>query len=107
FKGLRVPARLVGVLLMLLALLAAYAVARLQEIDTAKKLAAMRVTLLRRFALPAPVGTIALRCLLLLLPLGLLVEAYAGSFPITEVPVGNAIPPVYHWLATHGGDEPI
>ncbi len=86
FKGLRVPARLIGVLLMVLTLLAAYGVAWLQE------------NLRRRTVV---------RCLLLLIPLALLLEAVPAYLPVTHVPTGNSIPTVYQWLATHGGQEPI
>ena len=96
FKGLRVPARLTGVLLIMLALLGAYAVAWLQDKP------------LRRFALlSTPVRGLVLQCLLILVSFALIVEALPARIPVTVAPTGNNIPAVYQWLATHGGQQPI
>jgi hypothetical protein len=48
-----------------------------------------------------------IRGVLLLIPLLLLLEVVPAYVPVTHVPTGNAIPPVYQWLATHGGQQPI
>ena len=112
FKGLRVPARLIGVLVMVLALLAAFVVSWLQEklahtksgtatsMQTHKSLQQNRPSALSLRAL-------LIQGVLVLLPLALLVEAYPSSMPLTQVPTGNQIPRVYQWLATHGGNTPI
>ena len=109
FKGLRVPARLIGVLLMFLALFSSYAVAWLQEIlrvrtdqDAAEKSAS-----LSWFQKPSGVRTRLILCVLVLIPGLLFLEAVPRSNPVTQVPTGNEIPAVYQWLATHGGDKPI
>jgi len=96
FAGLRVPARLIGVLLIMLALLAAHGIAWLQS-----KSSASTKDLLY------PYRKFALRCLLALLPFAILLEAVPAYLPVTSVPTGNAIPPVYQWLATHGDQQPI
>lgn len=110
FKGLRVPARLIGVLLMVLALLAAYVVSWLQEnlvhTRTASTITDQAAVVEKRHA-ASPLRTALVRGVLLLLPLALLVEAYPASMPLTQVPTGNQIPAVYQWLATHGGNTPI
>jgi hypothetical protein len=109
FQGLRVPARFVGVLLMMLALLSAYAVAWLQEIVRAKSAGKQEIgpqptaRLFKHFSFPA----LAVRCLLVALPLAILLEALPAYLPVTHVPVGSSIPPVYQWLATHGGTQPV
>ncbi len=114
FKGLRVPARLIGVLLMILALLGAYAVAWLQEKrqrgqvlrnNTATAFPARAAS--PRTRMPFSLRTVVLNCLLLFLPIALLIEAVPAYLPVTHVPTGNAVPPVYTWLANHGGEEPI
>jgi len=97
FAGLRVPARLVGVLLIMLALLAAQSVAWLQTIHGVNT---------KKPALSS-LRNIALRCLLVLVPLALLLETVPAYIPVTQVPTGNAIPAVYQWLATHGDQQPI
>lgn len=111
FSGLRVPARLIGVLLVMLAILAAFSVAWLQNkaSDYAKKpINTEQVTVpVRHFTCLSPLRTVALRCLLVLIPLAILVEAVPASIPVTHVPTGNAIPTVYQWLSTHGNQEPI
>ncbi len=112
FKGLRVPARMIDVLLLMLALLGAYVVARLQDwLDKAKtsdkagnltpanEKVQPRFWALRRYP--------AIICLLLIIPLAVLAEALPASLPVTQVPTGTAIPQVYQWLATHGGSQPI
>lgn len=111
FSGLRVPARLIGVLLIMLALLAAFSVAWLQ--NTANDYAEKRINteqtavLVRHFTRLSPLRTVALRTLLVLIPLAILVEAVPAYIPVTQVPTGNAIPAVYQWLSTHGDQEPI
>jgi hypothetical protein len=110
FKGLRVPARLVGVLLMFLALLSAYAVAWLQEILHGKRKEAP----MEKNGLPTrwkqkllPWRTRLILCVLVLIPGLLFLESVPRSNPVTQVPTGNQIPAVYQWLATHGGNTPI
>jgi hypothetical protein len=138
FKGLRVPARLIGVLLVILALLAAYGVAWLQEmrqlgaaVDMAEASAATTIhehdghtvyssggaclrhagaSCILALATTPPlrtIRTIAIQCVLILLPLAILLEAVPAYLPVTRVPTGNAIPAVYQWLATHGDQQPI
>ena len=111
--GLRVPARLIGVLLMLLALLAAYAVAWLQDIPRqsteARKEASQHIStksVHRPFALSS-FRALAIQCLFIVIPLALLLEATPAYLPVTHVPTGDQIPAVYQWLATHGGQDPI
>jgi hypothetical protein len=50
---------------------------------------------------------IAIQTLLVALPLAILLEALPAFLPVTAVPTGSTIPPVYQWLATHGGQQPI
>ncbi len=111
FSGLRVPARLIGVLLIMLALLAAFSVAWLQNkaSDYAEKRINTEQTAVpaRHFTHLSPLRTVALRSLLVLIPLAILVEAVPAYIPVTQVPTGNAIPAVYQWLSTHGNQEPI
>lgn len=110
FKGLRVPARLIGVLLMVLALLAAYTVSWLQENlvpSKAVRATAQASVLAKKRPTASLVRGMLVRGVLLLLPLALLVEAYPSSMPLTQVPTGKQIPAVYQWLATHGGNTPI
>lgn len=117
FKGLRVPARLIGVLVMVLALLAAYAVAYaftwLQENRKSAKTDQVATATNTLGTLPGkrlsakPLRSLLVQAVLLLLPLALLIEAYPSSMPLTQVPTGNQIPGVYQWLATHGGNTPI
>jgi len=135
-KGLRVPARLIDVLLLILALLGAYAVARLQDrADMARASGPQTATggqgdgkhdgqgdgkhrpyphnLLQ--AEVSRVGAMAnialprvlLSGFLLLIALAIVAEALPASLPVTQVPTGTAIPQVYQWLATHGGSQPI
>jgi len=105
FTGLRVPARLIGILLLMLAVLAAYGIAWLQEIywgsrnGQPRELAVARVNLSWR--------RIAISSLLILIPFAILLEAMPASLPVTQVPTGNQIPAVYQWLATHGNEAPI
>jgi hypothetical protein len=105
FTGLRVPARLIGILLMMLAVLAAYGIARLQEIywgsrnGQPRELAVARVNVSWR--------RIAISSLLILIPFAILLEAMPAYLPVTQVPTGNQIPAVYQWLATHGNEAPI
>jgi hypothetical protein len=119
FKGLRVPSRLVGVVLMMLALLGAYVVAWLQnelqehlarrsargnEGSRQESLSNQNAALSGR---QMAFRTIALNVVLILIPLALLAEALPAYLPITAVPAGNAVPQVYQWLATHGGTQPM
>ena len=48
-----------------------------------------------------------MQILLVVLPLAILLEALPAFIPVTAVPTGSAIPPVYRWLATHGDQQPI
>ncbi len=115
FSGLRVPSRLIGVFLIMLALLGAYSVAWLQ--NKASQYAARRnnsmaqatdsSVAMRKTARLSPVRSIVLRCVLVLIPFALLIEAAPAYIPVTHVPTGNAIPAVYQWLDTHGNQEPI
>src|SRR6266849_5378278 len=115
FDGLRVPARLVGVLLIMLSLLAAYAVAWLQEFrrkavqERKEKIQHTQATTpFRRFAFsPVPIRGFIVQCLLILVSFALIVEALPARIPVTFAPTGNHIPAVYQWLATHGGQQPI
>ncbi len=112
-SGLRVPARLTGVLLIMLALLAAYGIAWLQNISSSSAIGKSRSTQPENVsALPQRASFLswriwAIRGVLLLIPLLLLLEVLPSYVPVTHVPTGNAIPPVYQWLATHGGSQPI
>lgn len=110
FNGLRVPARLIGVLLMMLALLAAYGIAWLQEIYGESRNGQPREQgplVIRTALVNVPLRRIALGCLLTLIPFALLLEAMPAYLPVTQVPTGNQIPAVYQWLATHGDEAPI
>lgn len=125
FQGLRVPARLIGVLLMILALLAAYVVAWLQDnwsafslvqpilpksgntTTGASPVATMRASKSRRSSWRPLAARVAIVLVLAVLPVALLAEAMPAYIPITLVPTGNAIPAVYKWLATHEGNAPI
>lgn len=115
FAGLRVPARLIGVLLIILALISGYAVSwletkRLSSRKTVEKngpqLAAESKPSYRHPRFFVSRG-IAIQCLLIVLPIAILLEALPAYMPVTHVPTGNAIPPVYQWLATHGDQQPI
>jgi hypothetical protein len=109
FQGLRVPARLVGVLLMMLALLSAWVVAWLQERLQARLKAQQAAETqpaqrpFKRFSAP----TLVVQCVLVLLPLAILLEAVPAFLPVTYVPTGNSIPAVYRWLATHNDSQPV
>ena len=115
FQGLRVPARLVGVLLIMLSLLAAYAVAWLQEFrrkavqERKEKIQHTQATTpFRRFAFSTvPIRGFIVQCLLILVSFAIIVEALPARIPVTFAPTGNHIPAVYQWLATHGGQQPI
>lgn len=127
FRGLRVPARLIGVLLIVLALLAAYAVAWLEKQARSQgySLAHSRthsqersqvhsqsdvnsqVSAPRRFSLPASWRRLAIWCALVCLPLLVIAEGIPAYLPVTHVPTGDQIPAVYQWLATHEGNQPI
>ncbi len=111
--GLRVPARLIGVLLIMLAIMAAFSVAWLQNLSSNL---AIRRTLATQVENVSPTARILLsisvriwtvRAVLVLIPVFLLLETVPAFVPVTHVPTGNAIPPVYQWLATHGGQQPI
>jgi len=101
FKGLRVPSRLIGVLLLILALLAAYTTAWLQDSTGRRK------TLPSSLPIHSKLRTFTISCLLALIPFLLLLESVPAFLPITQVPTGNSIPLVYQWLATHGDQQPI
>lgn len=115
FAGLRVPARLIGVLLIMLATLSAYAVSWLQSMSLRSRKTAEKTNP------PSPVESktfhrhtrffvfrgIAIQCLLVVLPLAILLEALPAYMPVTQVPTGNAIPLVYQWLASHGDQQPL
>jgi hypothetical protein len=45
--------------------------------------------------------------MLLVALLGLAAEIGAFSFPLRPVAAGSRVPPVYRWLAEHGGNEPV
>ena len=113
-SGLRVPARLIGVLLIPLALLAAFSVAWVQNVgsslaigNTSEVQQTDASSATSRQASRVLFRTCAIRGVLLLIPLLLLLEVVPAYVPVTHVPTGNAIPPVYSWLATHGGQQPI
>lgn len=113
-SGLRVPARLIGVLLIMLALMAGYCVAWLQNVSSPMTIGSSQPTQQEQSANVAPqparfssLRMWAIRGILLLIPLLLLLEVVPAYVPVTHVPTGNAIPPVYQWLATHGGQQPI
>ncbi|HEX6484990.1 MAG TPA: glycosyltransferase family 39 protein [Ktedonobacteraceae bacterium] len=115
FQGLRVPSRLIGILLMMLALMGAYVVAYLQDmlqvsLKVQQQKDAMQHERTRgsvRSSRLFSFKTIAISCVFVLLPLALLAEALPSYLPITHVPTGNAIPAVYQWLATHGDSQPL
>ena len=121
FAGLRVPARLIGLLLIMLALLSAYAIAWFQNRVGTRFIAPNAITRKEKIQAteqtPRRVGTrfiashifrrIAIQCLLILIPCAILLEAIPAYLPVTQVPTGNAIPAVYQWLATHGDQQPI
>lgn len=113
-SGLRVPARLIGVLLIMLALMAACCVAWLQNVSSSMTIGIPQHTQPEQSATVAPLPARftslriwAIRGVLLLIPLLLLLEVIPTYVPVTHVPTGNAIPLVYQWLATHGGQQPI
>jgi len=112
FKGLRVPARLTGVLLLFLALLAAYSVAWLTE--SAQKWTKVELPKQSQAALPllhrpgfSRVRSVLVNAALFIIPLAVVLEGIPAYLPITHVPIGSQIPPVYSWLATHAGQAPI
>ena len=90
FAGLRDPARFGAIYTLALAVLAAYGMAALlralpgrNAIHWERRLASRRRGLL--------VAT--------LLCLAVLAESWIRPLPVMPVPVGAAVPPVYHWLA--------
>lgn len=116
FKGLRVPARLIGVLLMMLALLGAYASAWIQkfmskrvqvredEPEPRRKRIPVQSFLFSSTIIRSTLGQV----LLLLISVALVYEVLpAAKVPVTFAPTGNHIPAVYQWLASHGGEQPI
>ncbi len=110
FAGLRVSARLIGVLLMILALLSAYPIAWLQERVGTRFIASNAVarnSVGTRFIASPTFRRSAIQLLLVLIPFAILLEAMPAYMPVTQVPTGNAIPMVYQWLATHGNQQPI
>ncbi len=112
-SGLRVPARLIGVLLIMFALMAAYCVVWLQNSCSSMTIGKShqehqdKSANVSQQSLSILLRTWATRVVLLLIPLLLLLEVVPANVPVTHVPTGNAIPPVYSWLATHGGQQPI
>ena len=91
FAGLRDPARFGAIYTLTLAVLAAYGMAALLHalsgrdvIHWERRLASRRRGLL----------VTALLCL------AVLAESWIRPLPVMPVPVGAAVPPVYHWLAT-------
>jgi hypothetical protein len=112
FKGLRVPARLTGVLLLFLALLAAYSIAWItQRMEKRTKVALHKqpqasLPLLHRTGV-SRVRSVVVSVALFIIPLAVVLEGVPAYIPITHLPTGNQIPPVYRWLATHAGQEPI
>jgi hypothetical protein len=115
FEGLRVPARLIGVLLIMLALLSAYAVSWLQSMSLSSRKTAEKTNpqspaeskTFHRYTRFFVFRGIAIQCLLVVLPLAILLEALPAYMPVTQVPTGNAIPLVYQWLASHGDQQPL
>ncbi len=113
FAGLRVPARLIGVLLIILALSSAYTISWLQNIMSGNIGAKDKLhtpeerNIPQRRAQFRRLRRIAMQILLVALPLAILLEALPAFLPVTTVPTGSAIPPVYRWLATHGDQQPI
>jgi len=93
FAGLRDPARFGAIYTLALAVLAAYGMAALLRalsgpapalpVDTGLRLASHRRGLL----------VTGLLCL------AVLAESWIRPLPVMPVPVGAAVPPVYHWLA--------
>ncbi|GAC1378073.1 MAG: hypothetical protein NVSMB33_01310 [Ktedonobacteraceae bacterium] len=108
FKGLRVPARLIGVLLMMLALLSGYGVAWLQEMLPARWTRKSDENMqtgksFRQFSW----RKVVVQGVLIVLPFALLFEALPFNPPVTHVPTGRAIPAVYQWLASHDDKKPV
>ncbi|MDQ6644260.1 MAG: hypothetical protein M3Y76_07410 [Chloroflexota bacterium] len=115
FAGLRVPARLIGVLLIMLATLSAYAVSWLQSMSLSSQKTAEKTNpqspveskTFHRHTRFFVFRGIAIQCLLVVLPFAILLEALPAYMPVTQVPTGNAIPLVYQWLASHGDQQPL
>lgn len=110
FAGLRVPARLIGVLIIMLALLAAHAISWLQSKVSGNGSSSTKATLNGRADTISRLSfyrRIALRGLLVLLPCIILLEALPAYLPVTQVPTGDAIPAVYKWLANHNDQQPM
>ncbi|GAC1634452.1 MAG: hypothetical protein NVS4B7_21140 [Ktedonobacteraceae bacterium] len=115
FAGLRVPARLIGVLLIMLAILSAYAVSWLQSMSLSSRKTAEKTNpqspverkTAHRHTRFFVFRGIAIQCLLVVIPFAILLEALPAYIPVTQVPTGNAIPLVYQWLASHGGQQPL
>lgn len=113
FAGLRVPTRLIGVLLIVLALSSAYAISWLQNMMSGNVGAKDKLHTPEESEIPQRrarflrLRRTAIQILLVALPLAILLEALPAFLPVTAVPTGNDIPPVYRWLATHGDQQPI
>ena len=113
FKALRAPARLTGVLLLVLALLAAYAIAWLQE-SSQKVLPARQIdspqvqvkVFSHHFAFPSW-RVVLVQVLLIGVACAIVLEAIPVHLPVTYVPTGNHIPAVYQWLGAHADQQPI
>ncbi len=106
FKGVRVPARLMGVLLLVLALLSAYGVAWLQEM-LATRWQTIKDEQGRKRARRYGIKNFVAQGILIVLPFVLLLEALPSHPPVTHVPTGSAIPAAYQWLAAHDDKQPV
>jgi hypothetical protein len=113
FKALRAPARLIGVFLLVLALLAAYAAAWLQEISQK----ALQPTQIDSPQVQGKVSShrpassswraVLVQVLLIGVSCAIVLEAIPVQLPITYVPTGNHIPAVYQWLGAHADQQAI
>ena len=106
FKGVRVPARLMGVLLLVLALLSAYSVAWAQEM-LATRWQRIKDEQGHKSTRRSRIKNFVAQGILIVLPFVLLLEALPSHPPVTHVPTGNAIPAVYQWLAAHDDKQPV
>jgi len=113
FKALRAPARLTGVLLLVVALLAAYASAWLQEISQK----ALQESHIDNLQVPVKISSrhpafsswrvVLVQVLLIGVSCAIVLEAIPVQLPVTYVPTGNHIPAVYQWLGAHADHQPI
>ncbi|QBD78216.1 hypothetical protein EPA93_20315 [Ktedonosporobacter rubrisoli] len=113
FKGLRVPARLMGVLLIIMALLAAYVIAYLESF-LSRKISSQADEANKQVELTKKTGPsyqlwkkLAIYSLLCCIPLAIILEGSPAYLPVTHVPSGDQIPAVYQWLATHADEQPL